>query len=314
MKVAFLDQVHPILTESFEKIGWEVDMLDNLSRTEILEKINRYQGIILRSRIKMNAEFLSHASNLKFIGRPGAGLENIDLGYCSTNEIEVFRSPEGNRDAVAEHAIGMLLSLFNNLKRADSEVRDGLWIREGNRGHELKGKTVGIIGYGYMGKAIAERLAGFGVRIIAYDKYISGFASASVEEVSLDVLQKEADVVSLHIPHSDETSGMVNSSFINAFAKSIYLINTARGSSVKISDLMEAIQTGKVLGACLDVLEIESSTFEEIAINFPPEFQGLISSGQVVLSPHIAGWTHEAKLKMGEFLAEKIIAKFGPGS
>jgi len=311
MKVAFLDPVHPILKSSFENLGWEVDMLDKLSRPELENKIGQYQGIVLRSRIRMDEGFLKHTSNLKFIGRPGAGLENIDLDYCDANGIKVFRSPEGNRDAVAEHAIGMLLSLFNNLKRADTEVRDGVWIREGNRGHELKGKTVGIIGYGYMGKAIAERLVGFGVRIIAHDKYISGFASIDVEEVTLEELQKEADVVSLHIPHTAETEGMVNSEFIDAFTKSIYLINTARGSSVKILDLMKEIQNGKVLGACLDVLEMESSSFEQISNNFPPEFKELVSSGKVILSPHIAGWTHEAKLKMGEYLAEKIITEFG---
>ncbi len=309
-KVAFLDNVHEHLQTAFLNQGWQVDTLFDLDREELKQVIGSYDGIILRSRIKMNQDFLQYATKLRFIGRPGAGLENIDLEFCEKQGIKVFRSPEGNRDAVAEQALGMLLSLFNNLNRADAEVRKGIWRREENRGVELMGKTVGIIGYGYMGAAFAQRVRCFGVEIIAYDKYKTGFGSGFVQEVSLDTLKNQADVVSLHVPQTNETIGLVNARFLSEFKKNIYLINTARGSSVVIKDLMSAITNGKVLGACLDVLEYESTSFENIASDFPSEFQQLLTSDKVLLSPHVAGWTHEAKLKMAEFLAQKIIHTF----
>lgn len=304
-----IDNVHPLIAERFSKLGWKCDYMLTESRDEILDVIQNYEGLVLRSRIKIDEEFLKYAENLKFIGRPGAGLENIDLEYCNDHGIKVFRSPEGNRDAVAEHAIGMILMLFNNLKKADAEVREGIWIREENRGYELMGKTIGIIGYGYMGKAFAKRLSGFGVNAIAYDKYLSDFSDEYVDEVSLDKLKNEADVISLHLPQSSETINYIDKAFIESCQKPFYLINTARGKSVNTKDVLDAIDNGKILGACLDVLEFESSSFEQMKMS-DEVFQRLASSEKVVLSPHIAGWTHEAKYKLGHYLAEKIIEEF----
>lgn len=310
MKIAFIDSVHPLVSERFEAQGWQCDFLYSLNRDELKNIIQQYDGIILRSRIKMDEDFLNLATHLKFIGRPGAGLENIDLIFCKKNNIQVFRSPEGNCDAVGEHALGMLLMLLNNLKRADSEVRQGIWRREENKGYELKGKTVAIIGYGYMGKAFAKKLKGFEVNVIAYDKYEQNFSNEFVTEVTLQEIFTHADVVSLHTPQTKETIGMVNELFLSNFKKSIYFINTARGKSVITKDLMTAIHSGKVLGACLDVLEHESSSFEEV-IAQSDELEALTKSEKIILSPHIAGWTHEAQFKMADILCSKILTVFG---
>ena len=310
MKIALLDDVHDLFRSVFEEQGWKVDLFSDSSRSALKETISEYNGIVLRSRIKMDEDLLQHAKSLKFIGRPGAGLENIDVDYCKVRGIKVYRSPEGNRDALAEHALGMLLMLFNNLKRADSEVRGGLWQREENRGHELMGKTVGIIGYGYMGKAFAQRLSGFGVKLLAYDKYKSDFGNNSVSEVSLEELKMKSDVISLHVPLTEETRGMINADFLSGLSRSVYLLNTARGPVVNTADLIDALQSGKVKGACLDVLEQESTSFEKVD-HLPDSMQELLASDKVILSPHIAGWTHEAKQKMAEFLVEKILTDFG---
>lgn len=311
MKVAFIDDVHPLIAQRMLEIGWQCDYFLNESRKDLLDLIKNYDGLILRSRIKIDEEFLQKANNLKFIGRPGAGLENIDLNYCKQNNIQVFRSPEGNRDAVAEHILGMILMLINNLKKSDNEVRKGVWHREGNRGIELMGKTFAIIGYGYMGEAVAKRLQGFGMNVIAYDKYKTNFSSNIVKEVSLDEVFEQADFVSLHTPLTSETIGMVNLDFINKFKKPFYFINTARGKSVVTHDLVEGVKNNKVLGVCLDVLEYEKSSFSNLDFNDLPEaMQYLISSDKAILTPHIAGWTHEAKNKMGVYLVEKIIKHF----
>jgi len=292
-----------------EDLGWSCDQLYDHSRTDLLAIIESYDGIVLRSRIQMDEAFLSKAENLKFIGRPGAGLENIDTTYCEQHNIKVFRSPEGNRDAVAEHCLAMLLSLFTNLKRADQEVRKNEWKREPNRGIELMGKMVGIYGYGFMGKAFAKRLRGFDVNVIAYDKYVNGFGDEHVREVTENTFFKEADIVSLHTPLTEETIGMVNDAFLKRFTKPIYFINTARGKSVVTQDLVSAIVSESVLGACIDVLEYESTSFTGLD-EIPEALQYLQASDRVLLTPHIACWTHEAKLKMGEFLVEKIIKAF----
>lgn len=310
MKVLIIDNVHPLIEERFTKLGWKCDLMLTASREELLRVIDQYEGLVLRSRVKIDESFLSAANNLKFIGRPGAGLENIDLNYCEQRGIEVFRSPEGNRDAVAEHAIGMLLMLFNRLKIADAEVRQGIWKREENRGYELMDKTVGIIGYGYMGKAFAQRLSGFGCQVIAYDKYLENYADEYAMEVSLEELKERADIISLHLPQSPETIHYVDDEFINDVSKPFYLINTARGKSVNTNAVLEAMDDGKMAGACLDVLEFESSSFEEMTSE-NPVFQRLVAHEKVLLSPHIAGWTHEAKYKLGHYLAEKIIERFG---
>jgi D-3-phosphoglycerate dehydrogenase / 2-oxoglutarate reductase len=310
LKIAFIDSVHPLVSERFEAQGWRCDFLYQQARNEIKEIIHNYDGIILRSRIKMDEDFLKHAKNLNFIGRPGAGLENIDLTFCEKNNIQVFRSPEGNCDAVGEHALGMLLMLLNNLKRADSEVRQGIWRREENRGYELKGKTVAIIGYGYMGKAFAKKLKGFEVNVIAYDKYKQNFSDEFAKEVSLDEIFNHADVVSLHTPQTEVTIGMVNELFLSNFKKPIYFVNTARGKSVITKDLISAIHSDKVLGACLDVLEHESSSFEEVVAQ-SDELQALTKCEKIIFSPHIAGWTHEAQFKMADVLCSKILNAFG---
>ena len=239
-------------------------------------------------------------------------MENIDVEYAESKGIRCLHAPEGNRDAVGEHALGMLLSLFNNLCRANKEVREGKWIREGNRGIELMGKTVGIIGYGNMGSAFAERLKGFGVKILAYDKYKAGFGNTTVTESTLQQLFDEADVLSLHTPLTDETAYMINDAFIGSFRKAIYIINTARGKCLDTAALVKNLQSGKVKGACLDVLEYESVSFEKLdASALPAPMQYLIQSDRVILSPHIAGWTHESNYKISRILAEKMIAVLG---
>jgi D-3-phosphoglycerate dehydrogenase len=309
MKVLFIDSTHESIVSNFKKAGWKVGMHHQSSREELLGLVHTYDGIIIRSRFRLDANFLQNAKKLKFIGRPGAGLENIDLDYCKNNNISVFRSPEGNRDAVAEHAIGMILMMLNNLKKADSEVRKGVWLREENRGHELMGKTFGIIGYGVMGKAIAQRLKGFGVEVIAYDKYLINYSDENATEVNLDELQKRSDFVSLHLPQAEETINYLNKQFIDGFEKPFYLINTARGKSVDTQAVLDGLEKGQIIGACLDVLEFESSSFESSPIA-NPVFQKLVESDKVLLSPHIAGWTYESDFKMGDFLSKKILKHF----
>ena len=250
-----------------------------------------------------------NADKLKFIARAGAGMENIDVAYAESKGIKCLHAPEGNKDAVAEQTIGMLLGLFNNLFKANKEVREGKWIREGNRGVELMGKTVGIIGYGNMGSAFAERLKGFGANVLVYDKYKKGFGTDFIKETSLEEIFKNADVLSLHTPLTAETNYLINDSFINKFSKNIYIINTARGKCLNTSDLVKNLKSGKVLGTCLDVLEYEMVSFEALDTKQLPEaFQYLIQSDKVVLSPHIAGWTNESNEKIARVLAEKILS------
>ncbi|RLD79145.1 MAG: hydroxyacid dehydrogenase [Bacteroidetes bacterium] len=312
MKVLFIDSTQPILKERLENAGFICDYLPNLPKEEIIERIKNYEGIIIRSRIKLNKDILSKANRLKFIGRVGAGMENIDLEYAESKGIKCYNSPEGNRDAVGEHSLGMLLALFNRLCIANNEVKTGSWNREENRGFEIKGKTIGIIGYGNMGSAFAQRLKGFEVKVIAYDKYKSDFGNENVTEVQLKNIFIESDVLSLHVPLTMETEFMINFDFIDKFKKPIYIINTARGKVVKTSDLVEQIIKGKVLGAALDVLEYEKTSFENIhQSNKNKDFQFLTESNQVILSPHIAGWTHESNIKLATFLTDKIITDFG---
>jgi len=311
MRVAILDNVHPIISQKLIERGATVDLLYTTSLEEFKQIVHQYEGIILRSRLKMQEELLQLASNLQFIGRPGAGLENIDLDFCKKNKIEVFRSPEGNMDAVGEHILGMLFTLFNNINKAEVEVKNGLWLREENRGIELKTKTVGIIGYGYMGSTFAKKLSGLGVKVIAYDKYKKGFSNQYVTEVSLEQLQQETDVLSIHTPLTTETINLVDYNFIEKFKKNIYIINSARGKSLVTADLVKQMKKGKVLGACLDVLEYESSSFEFLdRNNMPAPLVYLLQSPKAIITPHIAGWTHEAKYKMGKVLIDKILDRF----
>ncbi|CAN5394658.1 2-hydroxyacid dehydrogenase [soil metagenome] len=309
MKILFIDSNHSLLHETLIKAGHTCDLNYNWTKEEIENNIHLYDGIVIRSKLKITKELIDKAVNLKFIARAGAGMENIDVTYAESKGIKCICAPEGNRDAVAEQAIGMLLSLFNNLNRADKEVRQGKWIREGNRGVELMGKTVGIIGYGNMGSAFAERLKGFGVNVLVYDKYKKNFGNDFIKESTLEDIFKNADVLSLHTPLTDETHYLINDAFINQFSKNIYIINTARGKSLNTSDLVKNLKSGKVLGACLDVLEYEMVSFEALNANELPEaFQYLIQSDKVVLSPHIAGWTHESNEKIARILSEKILS------
>jgi D-3-phosphoglycerate dehydrogenase len=314
IKVAFIDSVHPSLQQELEKSGFQCDMLYDLKNDEIISKLHEYDGAVIRSKFKTDKTIIDKAAKLKFIARAGAGMENIDVAYAESKGIKCLHAPEGNRDAVGEQAVGMLLMLFNNLLRADKEVRQGKWIREGNRGIELMGKTVGIIGYGNMGSSFAQRLKGFGVKVLAHDKYKKGFGDEFVKEASLEEIFSEADVLSLHIPLTDETRNMVNDAFINKFRKDIYIINTARGKVLNTADLVKNMRSGKVKGACLDVLEYEAVSFEHIdASQLPEPFQYLVSSDKVVLSPHIAGWTHESNEKIALALAHKIRELFSKG-
>lgn len=304
-QVAFIDLVHPYLKQKLEERGVVCHDLSNEKTQTIIEKAGDYDGIVIRSRFPVNKTFLDKAIRLKFIARSGAGMENINMDYAKQRGIALFNSPEGNRTAVAEHALGMLLSLFNNLNNADSEVRSGVWNREGNRGIELKGKTVAIIGYGNMGSSFAKRLEGFGVDVIAYDKYKKGFGNNNVLECDWDLIYKKADVVSLHVPLAEDTQYLMNKSRFDKFEKPIFLINTARGNNVKISDLLDAIKKEQVLGACLDVMEFESSAFENVQ-NENKDFKNLMESKKVILSPHVAGWTKESYYKLSYFLYQKI--------
>jgi len=312
MKVLFIDSTHNRLPEKLHEAGFIVDYNPEIPAHDIIDVIPEYDGLIIRSKIKVDKIVLDAAKKLKFIGRVGAGLENIDVEYAKSKNIQCFNSPEGNRDAVGEQAVGMLLTLFNNILKADNEVRNGEWIREGNRGVEIKGKTIGIVGYGNMGSAFAQRLKGFGAKVISYDKYKFNYTNEYVTEKNLLDLFKETDILSLHVPLTEETRFMVNDEFINRFNKKIYIINTARGKVLKTDDLVKNMQAGKVLGAALDVLEYEQTSFENLHSDdtLPEAFQYLIQSRKVVLTPHIAGWTHESNIKLSEYLADKIIAAF----
>ena len=309
LRVAFIDKVHSILSEKLSAEGVICDDLTPLSRKDVLERIADYDGIVIRSKFPVNKDFLDKARNLKFVARSGAGMENIDQVYAGEKGVKLYNSPEGNRTAVAEHAIAMLLSLFNHLNRADAEVRLGLWRRAENRGHELKGKCVAIVGYGNMGRSFAKRLQGFGVEVIAYDKYLNHYGDDLADEANWEDIYDRADVLSLHVPQAEDTLHMIDRERISKMKKPFYLINTARGSNVSISDLMEGLDTGKVLGACLDVNEFEGSSFE--ALHSKDEnYSALLKSDRVLLSPHIAGWTHESYLKLAEILFKKISADF----
>lgn len=311
MKILHLDSNHPLLLKQLNKVGFINETDFNSSKDEIETKIDAYDGLIIRSRFTIDRPFLDKAINLKFIGRVGAGVENIDVDYAKEKGIHLISAPEGNKNAVGEHTLGMLLSLFNKLNKADKEVRNGKWLREDNRGIELDGKTIGLIGYGNMGKAFAKKLRGFDVKVICYD-IKPNVGDKNCTQVSLKELQEKTDVLSLHTPQTAETKQMINTNFINAFTKPFWLLNTARGTSVVTSDLVNALKTDKILGAGLDVLEYEKKSFENLFVNkeMPAAFQYLIKSENVLLSPHVAGWTVESKEKLAQTIVDKIKAKF----
>ncbi|MBT8298254.1 MAG: 2-hydroxyacid dehydrogenase [Maribacter sp.] len=310
MKILHLDTNHALLIEQFNKLGYHNDEDYTSTKAEIEEKITFYDGLIIRSRFAIDASFLDKATNLKFIGRVGAGLENIDVEYAKEKGIFLAAAPEGNRNAVGEHTLGMLLSLFNKLNKADQEVRHGKWDRAGNRGTELDGKTVGLIGYGNMGKAFAKKLKGFDVETICYD-ILGGVGDENARQVGILELQQKTDVLSLHVPQTEETMGMINTDFINAFHKPIWLLNTARGKCVITEDLVASLKSGKILGAGLDVLEYEKSSFEDMFDDtLPREFEYLTQAENVLFTPHVAGWTIESKEKLAQTIVDKIKERF----
>jgi D-3-phosphoglycerate dehydrogenase len=305
-KILFIDSTHPLISRELTAMGFQCDYFPGYGRQQFLSVADQYTGIIIRSKIRLDKEFLDKAVKLKFVGRVGAGMESIDSVYAESKGIRCLNSPEGNRDAVGEHALGMLLSLMNHLNRADRQVRHGKWDREGNRGTEIKGKTIGIIGYGNMASAFAQRLKGFEARVISYDKYKRNYTDGNTLESSLEDLFRETDILSLHVPLTEETAHMVNDGFLRQFQKSIWLVNTSRGPVVDTVGLVKNLDGGKVIGAALDVLEYEDSSFEMLAGKIPDELGCIMKAENVILTPHIAGWTHESNIKLAQVLVDKI--------
>ncbi|GAA4276684.1 2-hydroxyacid dehydrogenase [Aquimarina mytili] len=312
MKILHIDTNHPLLHTQLTATGFQNDEDYSSTKEEIEAKIALYDGVIIRSRFPIDKTFLDKAKNLKFIGRVGAGLENIDIEYAEKLGVKLFNAPEGNRNAVGEHTLGMILSLFNKLNYGDQSVRNGKWLREQHRGIELDGKTVGIIGYGNMGRAFARKLRGFNVEVICYD-ILEDVENSDAMQVELDELFEKTDVLSLHTPETPLTIGMINTDFINKFKKSFWLINTARGKSVVTTDLVKALKEEKILGAGLDVLEYEKSSFENLFSSkkeIPEALKELLGMDNVILSPHVAGWTIESKEKLAQTIVDKIKAEF----
>jgi len=312
-KVAFLDTVHDVLWKGLENLGWTCVDLTETDESKVAEQISSCHGIVIRSRFSLDQNFLLKATSLEFIARSGSGLENIDVDYCKQRNIHLFNSPEGNRNAVAEHGIGMLLALFNQLIKADAEVRMAKWDREANRGFELEGKTVGIIGYGNNGSAFAKVLSGFGVEILAHDKYKSSFGNDRVLESSLEDIFQRADIVSFHIPQNKETINFLNDDFVSKMRKPFYLLNLSRGKIVSTVSLLKGLDSTKILGACLDVLEFEQPSFELADDSKKGQYSAmneLFSRKNVILTPHVAGWTNESYFKLSSVLLEKIRLHF----
>lgn len=304
MKVLIVDEMHPSIIEMPKSLGLEVDYLPNISAEGFVEILPEYEGLIIRSKFFIDEKLLKFATNLKFIGRAGAGLDLIDLDACKKYDIAVFAANEGNRIAVAEHLIGMILTLFNNINRADNEVKNNIWKREENRGVELYGKKVGLIGFGNNGEATANRLVAFGCEILAYDKYRYGFGNQFVKECTMKEIYREVDILSMHVPLTSKTANLVDREFIENFQKSFYFCNVARGEIAVLADIVDGLESGKIKGACLDVLqnekinklnEAEQQTFNKL-INFP----------NVILTPHVAGWTHQSYRRINEVLRDKI--------
>lgn len=308
-KVLFLDPVHPILQTKLQEFGFECVLRKNSSYQNLAKTISLYDGIIIRSRVKLDKDILSKGENLKFIARAGSGMENIDVLYAESRQIKCINAPEGNRNSVAEHLLGMLLSMLNNLQKVDREIKQGIWRREENMGVELSGKTIAIIGFGNTGSAFANILKGFDVNILAFDKYKFDFGNEYVKKASLEEIHEKADFVSLHIPLTDETYYYADERFFNSFKKPVYFLNTSRGKVTQTSSLVKAIKVGDVLGACLDVLEYEKSSFESLD-NFPEDFKYLINSNKVILSPHIAGKSYQSEIKIAKILLDKIKGNF----
>jgi D-3-phosphoglycerate dehydrogenase / 2-oxoglutarate reductase len=301
-----IDEMHESIIPMLERISVKADYRPEISRAEILNIIGNYEGLIIRSKTSVDKELLSRAVKLKFIARAGAGMDQIDVEETEKKNILLFNAPEGNRDALAEHCIGMMLNLLNKICISDMQVKKGMWDREGNRGYELKGKTVGLIGYGFMGRAVAEKLKSFGCRVIAYDKYLKKFSYEYVEEVSLEEIFEETDILSLHIPLNEETRRMINEDYFNRFKKNIWLINTARGEILPLDALNKVLKSGKLRGAALDVLENEK--LKDLNVQERKNFDELAASEKVLLTPHVGGWSFESYVRINEILVSKIKA------
>ena len=302
--ILIVDDIHPIFMEKAAAKGYQCDYKPLIKADEALQIIGGYAGLVIRSKFRVDKQVIDAGTNLRFVARAGAGMDNIDEAYAAEKGISLINAPEGNSDAVGEHAVGLLLSLMNNLNKGDAEIRNGSWQREANRGYELKGKTVGIIGYGHMGQSFARKLSGFQVDVIAYDKYKTGFSDRYAREVSMEDIVKHSDVLSLHIPLTAETNGLVDDEYLFHFKKPIFFINTSRGKTARVSAVLDAIKKGKILGAGLDVLEVEKFP----ALTEQAWFGELRQSGKVLLSPHVAGWTFDSYRKISEVMAEKLVA------
>lgn len=300
--ILIVDDIHPIFMEQTEAMGYTCDYRPTIKLEEVLPIIGNYAGLVIRSKFNVDRTVFDAATALRFICRAGAGMDNIDEGIAKEKKVVLINASEGNMDAVGEHAVGLLLSLMNNFNTADAQIRNGKWDREGNRGFELKGKTVGIIGYGFMGRSFAKKLSGFEVNVIAYDKYKTGFSDQYAREVSMEEVVKHSDVLSLHIPLTSETKGLVNDEYLFHFKKPIFFISTARGKITEVQAVLNAVKQGKILGAGLDVLEVEK--FPALATQ--DWFNELKQSGKVILTPHVAGWTFDSYRKISEVMANKL--------
>ena len=305
MRFFVIDKVHEILCARLEQAGHQCDYMPGVSPEEVIKRLPEYDGLILRSKIIVDKALIDENPQLRLIGRVGSGMENIDVDYAQSKGIICLNSPEGNRDSVGEHTVALMLSLLHNVCISHAQIREGKWLREENRGFELMGKVVGIIGYGNMGSAVAERLRSFGVTVIAYDKYKTGFGNDYVQEVGLEQIFEHTDILTLHVPLTQETHYMVDGRFIKRFRKRFYLINTSRGQVVKTSDLVKFLKKGKIYGAALDVLEYEKHNFELQADS--PDLAYLRTAPNVILTPHIAGLTRQSYYKLSDVMASKII-------
>jgi D-3-phosphoglycerate dehydrogenase len=300
--ILIVDDIHPIFIEQAEALGYTCDYRPMIKAAEALEIIGQYAGLVIRSKFNVDRKVIDVATQLRFVCRAGAGMDNIDVVYAAEKKLFLINAPEGNMDAVGEHAVGLLLSLMNNFRNSDIQIREGIWDREGNRGYELKGKTVGIIGYGFMGSSFARKLSGFGVNVIAYDKYKTGFSDQFAREVSMEEIVKHSDVLSIHVPLTKETDGFIDEEYLFHFKKSIFFINTSRGKTAKVRAVIDAVKKGKILGAGLDVLEVEKFP----ALAEQEWFDDLKQSGKILLTPHVAGWTFDSYRKISEVMAAKL--------
>ncbi len=304
MKCLIVDTMHHSIIPMLESIGWEAEYQPEINRAGILDIIQEYHGLVIRSKTWVDQEFINRCRNLKFIARAGAGMDKLDAVAIEKAGIEIFNAPEGNRNAVAEHTLGLILGLLNNFVKADLEIRNRNWDREGNRGEELTGKTVGLLGYGYMGMAVAEKLKMMGCRVLSFDKYRRDYSDTHAVESDMDQLHQESDIFSIHVPLTSETKGLVSRRYLSKFKKPIFVVNTARGGILNLQDLLQCIEDGLVRGAALDVLENEN--LEKMSTAERSTFEKLIDSHKVILTPHVAGWTMESYIRINEVLVQKI--------